>query len=373
MAREHHVKNSWLNIAAGLALLSGQSLFAQNEAPAAPAADPTPAVQPQGLKPIPDVMESSALGFRRVNEARSFENAERTTVRLVRNGRIVQARRVGVGGVAQISEVTPGAYSVFATGSEGFAAFGVYLGDGAFSASSSVGLVPRQDMGPVLEAIQNFTRNSSPTPADAANAGGANVAKDLDRVTEHGDFELHADGSVKGQVVKAGPRSEPKQALPGMQVSFIRDGVVVANGTTDQDGQFSIPGIEPGIYSFVVAGSEGFAALAVGAVRPVEQAQARTRRFEFVAAAVQTPVVTVGTVPPGDFALLNSLANANANPANQNAAPMAVNGAPGGGGAGGAGGGAAGGGGFGGLLGAAAAVGAGFAIAEAIDDDPSTP
>ncbi len=78
-----------------------------------------------------------------------------------------------------------------------------------------------------------------------------------------------------------------------MHVSFIRDGAVIANATTDQDGQFSIPGIEPGIYSFVVAGGEGFAAFAVGAVRPVEQAQARTRRFEFVAAAVQTPVVTV--------------------------------------------------------------------------------
>lgn len=367
------MKNTWLNIAAGLALLSGQPLLAQNEAPAAaevPAApapaDPVPAPLPEGLRPIPDVMESSAMGFRRVNEARSFENAERTTVRLVRNGRIVQARRVGVGGVAQISEVTPGAYSVFATGSEGFAAYGIYLGDGAFSASSSVGLVPRQDMGPVLEAIHNFTRNADPAPA-----AGALVAQDLDRVTEHGDFELHADGSVKGQVVKAGPRSEAKQALPGMQVSFIRDGVVIANATTDQEGQFSIPGIEPGIYSFVVAGGEGFAAFAVGAVRPVEQAQARTRRFEFVAAAVQTPIVTVCPVPPGDFTLLNTLANATPMQNVQGPAPMATGGAPGGGAGGGGGG--AGGGGFGGLLGAAAAVGAGIAIGEAIDDDPSSP
>jgi hypothetical protein len=365
------VKKSWLNLATGLALLAGNGLvLAQDAAPPAPV-EPTPApapVQPQGLRPIPDVMDSTALGFRRLNAARSFENAERTTVRLVRNARIVQTRRVGVGGVAQMSEVSPGAYSVFATGSEGFAAYSIYLGDGAFSSSSSVGLVPRQDMGPVLEAIRTYTQGSAaPTPAAAA----ANVAKNLDRITEHGDFELHADGSVKGQVVKAAPRSEAKQALPGMHVSFIREGQVVANATTDQDGGFSIPGLEPGIFSFVVAGSEGFATFAVGAVRPVEQAQARTRRFEFVAAAVQTPVVTICPVPGSDFSLLNVLANANGS-SNGRApsAPMAGNG--GGGAGGGGGGGAAGGGGFGGLLGAAAA-GAAIGAAAANNDNPSTP
>jgi len=366
------VKSNWFNLAAGLALLAGNGLVFAQDAGSGAAVEPTPAPapeQPRALKPIPDVMDSTALGFRRVNSARSFENAERTTVRLVRNARIVQTRRVGVGGVAQMSEVSPGAYSVFATGSEGFAAYSIYLGDGVNSSSSSIGLVPRQDMGPVMEAIRTYTQGSAaPTPAAAA----ANVGQNLDRITEHGDFELHGDGSVKGQVVKAGPRADAKQALPGMHVSFIREGQVVANATTDQDGAFSIPGLEPGIYSFVVAGSEGFATFAVGAVRPVEQAQARTRRFEFVAAAVQTPIVTICPVPASDFSLLNVLANANGTSNGRApAAPMA----PGGGAGGAGGGGAAGGGGFGGLLGAAAAAGAGAAIgaAAANDNNPSTP
>lgn len=372
MTGEHHVKKSWFNLAAGLALLAGQGLVLAQDAaaPAAPEAvapEPTPAPVPaQGLKPIPDVMESTALGFRRVNSARSFENAERTMVRLVRDGRIVQAHRVGVGGVAQMSEVSPGAYSVFATGSEGFAAFGVYLGDGAFSGTSSVGLVPQVDMGPVMSAIQTYTRSS------AGAAAGAAVGKDLDRITEHGDFELHADGSVKGQVVWAGPRAELKTSLPGMHVAFVQDGQVVATAVTNESGEFTLPGIVPGVYSMVVAGHQGFAAFAVGAVRPVEQAQARTRRFEFVAAAVQTPVVTVCPVPTSDFALLNQLAANNGQRAPA-PAPMAGGGGFGGGGAAGGGGG----GGFGGgLLGAAAAAGAGAAIGAAVannNDNPATP
>ena len=97
----------------------------------------------------------------------------------------------------------------------------------------------------------------------------------------------------------------------------------------------------------VVAGNAGFSAFAIGVVRPVENAQARIRRFEFVAAAAQTPVVSVSTVPPSDFAILNTLANTTGNSGNRVTGPTPMGGAPGGGAPGGGAAGGGGGGGFG--------------------------
>jgi uncharacterized membrane protein YgcG len=378
------MRKNWISLAGYLALAAGQaSVFAQDDETAkAVLADPTPAVAAQaaaaqavadpapGLQPIPEVVDSSAIGFRRVTATGGFANAERTTVRVVQGGRIVQTRRVGQGGVAQISDVSPGAYTVLANGSEGFSAFGAYLGDAAHISSAQVGLVPTRDGMLVRNLIRSHIQSGG-------GAGGAvEAAKQVaaDSAAANTDFELQADGSVQGQIVRATPAGQPVQPIANLYVAFVRDGQLVSESHSDANGEFTATGLGAGIYSLAVAGPGGFAAFSTGVVVPESHVQARVRRFEFVALAAGGGSSVV-PASPNDLPLFNTPPNS---PSSNNPAQTAMGSGGGfGSGGGGSGGGGSGGGGFGGggLLGALAGVGAGIAAAAILDDDkkPATP
>ncbi len=378
------MKKNWISLAGCLALAASQTaLFAQDDETApkaaaqpAIAAEPTPAapvpaapnpavpepvattpVPPvtRGLQPFPEFQESSAIGFRRVTSTGGFVKAERTTVRVARDGRIVQVRRVGEGGVAQISEISPGAYSVFANGNEGFAAFGTYLGDVGHSDVNRIGLIPQHDSPAIRRFIANHLQNNV--------AGHVPAAQEVARgsVYENSDFELQPDGSVKGQIVRAAPTNHSVFPIADMSVAFVRDGQVVSESRSDANGDFTLSGISSGIYSLAAAGPEGFVCFSTGVIQPAAHAQARVRRFEFVAVEKAAVTVTaVVPVSPLDYRLFNQLPS---NPSNSNQGPMAGSGGMGSGGGGAGGGGAGGGFGGGGLLGALAGAGIGAALA----------
>ncbi|RLS40401.1 MAG: hypothetical protein DWH81_07175, partial [Planctomycetota bacterium] len=127
------MRKNWVSLAGLLALAVGQSGYRTYGDDAAPA-DPTPvnssevAPTPLGVTankpeavptaPVSQIAESDALGFWTVGSDGQATNALQTTVRVVRSGRIVQTRKVGQGGVAQISQLSPGPYSIMASGSE---------------------------------------------------------------------------------------------------------------------------------------------------------------------------------------------------------------------------------------------------------------
>lgn len=366
------MKNNWISLVGCLALAAGQTgLYAQDdETPPATVAEPTPATQaPLGLDsnldPVADTLDSSALGFRRVTQSGGFADAERTTVRVVQAGRIVQTRRVGEGGVAQISDVAAGAYSVFANGNEGFAAYGIYLGDNAHISGSRVGLVPQRDS----QTVRRFIQNHLQTPAAGGpSAADRNEATITDASAENTDFELQADGSVSAQIVRAAPGRQRVQPIANLHVAFVRDGQIVAEAVTDTNGEFTASGMNPGIYSLAVAGTQGFAAYSAAIVQPEGRAQARVRQFHFVALLAKTVTIIV-PVPPGDFPQFTQPVGPS-----DSAPPAGAMGTGGfGGGGAGAGGGAGGGFGGGGLLGALAGVGAGIGAAAAFNDDGNGP
>lgn len=274
------MRKNWISLAGFLALAvsqNGYRTYGDDAAPASPT-EPTPvasaeaAPAPLGVTtnkldtspvgPVSQLVESDALGFWRIGSDGVAQNAERTVVRVVRTGRLVQTRRVGQGGVAQISQVSPGPYTIMASGPEGFAAYGIYLGDPSGSAVSRVGLVPQRDAELVRSLIRSHLNSGS--AAEAAPA-----TKELSRASaeENGAFEIQQDGTVKGQIIRATADGQQVQPIANLFVAFVRDGQVVAETQSDSNGEFTASGLSAGIHSLAVAGPGGFSAFSTRSFR----------------------------------------------------------------------------------------------------------
>lgn len=155
---------------------------------------------------------------------------------------------------------------------------------------------------------------------------------------------LRSDGNLAGTVFLFDPETGRLRAAPGTHVQFVRRnqsaGAVVAN----ENGKFTLPSINPGVYSVIQHHPEyGFAAFTV-----------RVYPFGDAGGGGTTELVTSALVGAGDLPWIQRYFNDGAGPIA--AAPAA--GAVGGPMAGGFGGGGGGGGGLGGGLGALGALGA---------------
>ena len=69
---------------------------------------------------------------------------------------------------------------------------------------------------------------------------------------------LDGNGMVQGRV--AALKSNPNDGLSNMQVFFVQDGEIVKQVMTTSNGSFIVSGLEPGAYTFVASGGDGFAA-----------------------------------------------------------------------------------------------------------------
>ncbi len=121
----------WILLFSFLSIVGSQSVAHGEEVVTGISLEPTPALPAIPRRIIPrssTVVGSTALAFFKVAESGELADAERTSVRVVQGVRIVQTRRVELGGVAQIADVAPGVYTVIASGPEGIAASGISLG-----------------------------------------------------------------------------------------------------------------------------------------------------------------------------------------------------------------------------------------------------
>ena len=369
------MKKHWISLAGCLALVAGQTIVQGDDTAKVTGNEPTPAAAPDPaavvpvppaaaplqavprFHPTPEVSESSGLGFRKVTVAGGYADAERTTVRVVTDGRIVQVKRVGIGGVAQIGNVAPGAYTVLANGNEGIAAYGIYLGDGAHSVSNHVGLVPMRDAGVVMNLIQTHLeggQTGAPALAPAPAAAEAAAFGEDD-----GDFEMDADGSVTGRATMPAPAGQVRTPISNLYVAFVREGQVVAQTQTDANGYFSVTGMTSGIYSVAVAGPGGFAVYSAGVTQPEAHVQARVKRLQFVAFRAARSGSSIVPANSKDFKLFKPTI------VPPRPVPPPPPAPPGGGGFGGGGSGGGGGGG-GGALGLLAGAGIGAGIGAAL-------
>lgn len=376
------MRKNWVSLAGFLALAVSQTGYRTYGDDAA-TAEPTPASSaeaaptPLGVTtnkleaaptgPVSQIVESDALGFWTVGSDGQATNAAQTTVRVVRSGRIVQTRQVGQGGVAQISKLSPGPYSIMASGPEGFAAFGAYLGDPAGTAVSRVGLVPQRDAQLVRSLIRTHLAAGSVAEATPST-------KEITRLSaeENSAFEIQADGSIKGQIIRAAADGQRIEPIANLFVAFVRDGQVVGEATSDANGEFTVSGLTAGIHSLAIAGPGGFAALSTELIQAEPLAQGKVKQFQFVAFQ-SGGGSTIVPATPDDARLLNQ--SPGQGPNEMGPPGMAGMAAPGygGGGAGGGTGGGGGGFGGGGLLGAALGAAGGALAGALINDNNNNP
>jgi hypothetical protein len=81
--------------------------------------------------------------------------------------------------------------------------------------------------------------------ADGAEFAGSNIVR------------LN-DGQLNGQVASV---ESSRQSVGGTEVFIIRNNREMARTTADRSGRFTVRGLEPGVYDFIAAGSNGIAAV----------------------------------------------------------------------------------------------------------------
>jgi hypothetical protein len=362
-------------------------------------------------------------------ETNAVVPARDLTVLFAQNGEIKAQVEPGEGGVFQASGLGPGLYSVIASGASGFVAFGVELlpleaaqvtREGAvepvsFFQEEQAALeidalaVPPRD----LEAVGQLVRSYVPAggaavgridesdvqnvvPPVAAQGGNPAVDRHTTSTKQH-SVMLDDNGTLSGRMRRMHPQTGKPMRTRRLNVFLVQGDQVAGQARVDSvSGEFKFTGIQPGDYSVVAAGPEGFAAFAVQIVSfdaatitqtprellmpvsfaqlPPGEAGALARLNQIVSVLVQSPDTQLAAQQLQQAiqqALQQSLAQGNP-PAPGGPGGGGPGGGTGGGGAGGAG--AAGGAGpLGALLGLAAGGALGAAIADAANDDPSSP
>jgi len=178
---------------------------------------------------------------------------------------------------------------------------------------------------------------------------------------------LRVDGNVSGRVrsFEASGTLQPARA----RVYFVRNRTIVTSARSDEWGRFQVIGLQPGVYSVIAVGQEGFGVLSV-AIRPFEEAPA-----EGVSTASQValthgipPSLDMTLVPAAEFSLVAGMLDEELADVTVAESPPPITGTGGGGGGGG-------GGGLGGLLGVAGLAAGVTALAtqDNADASPSSP
>lgn len=341
-----------------------------------------------------------------------------TEVLVIQNSRVVRRGETDVDGVVQIKDLPLGIYTVVARGPDGAGVFsfqvlppvkGVSVSPYRFNAL----IVPTADLeaaGPPNAGVAPVP-NGVPLPAGVTPAAPLTIAPvpvsttnqvtgdevapapAVDQFAANGDIRtpmrgeallIHNNGRVGlGKVVVPSPGSSTLIPMANLTISFIREGQILDQVTTDDQGYCDPVGLKPGIYSMVGYGPNGFVALgaevidASEAYSPTAAAESETDR-QFVALLQGgSQVWGVGGAPqsalayfPAPFGQGPALAGPAAGLPPAPPLGFAPGMGGGGGGFGGGGGGLFGGGGLlGALLGAGAGAGVAAAIANGNDDD----
>lgn len=123
-------------------------------------------------------------------------------------------------------------------------------------------------------------------------------------------LRMTADGFVTGRVGIINPSSGDLSSLNDMKVLFVRKGQIIKTVKPEVGGVFQASGLNPGMYSVIAASPEGFYAVAVDVVPPLNSAELNsedgTTNVNF---QEESAVLTLNApaVPAADFPALKEL------------------------------------------------------------------
>lgn len=225
--------------------------------------------------------------------------AHAVTVCLVQSGAIVAQADLDSDGVFHMN-VSPGVYSLIAVGSGGFAASSIHVlpPDGVDDAfphavvtqwsqatrestpvhAINLVAVPPNHFGALERLLEEHVRvrprlalSTSETPNAMEQGNGSHV-----RTTAvHDPMGVHAvrlgqEGRLSGRMRRLHLETGRPVPVSPLTVFFIRDGVSTGGTKVDENGAFELNGLEPGAYSVVAIGPDGFAAFDILVLPPRE-------------------------------------------------------------------------------------------------------
>jgi len=215
-----------------------------------------------------------------VGQVASIDESSRTATGLsgldiffVRNGEIIQQSQTDAEGDFSVAGLTEGPYSFYAAGKNGLAAYGVYVT--SQPQANSQNLLEAVTASSSNTAIQQLIgRNAPPRVAESLKSAIQSVTRGTE-VQTNKQIRL-INGRLYGQISTLFSSEQP---IAGVQIQLIQNSETVAQVETDANGGFSVPDVEPGVYDYVIGGSNGFAAgrfEAVGNPGPMQQVSFRT-------------------------------------------------------------------------------------------------
>lgn len=221
--------------------------------------------------------------------------ANAVTVYLLRSGTIVAQAPLDRDGVFR-ANVPPGVYSVIAVGSGGFAASSVHVvrpGDIAGPVSQTVAMREGQSardatsvhvVNLVAVPPANFAalecllkdhvhrgRCAVLSGSESPNAVPKTESSHVRPTAIHDSLRpntvrLRPDGRLVGRMRRLHLKTGQPVSVSPLSVFLIHDGVVTVKTTADENGDFELNGLEPGAYSVVAIGPDGFAAFDIMAL-----------------------------------------------------------------------------------------------------------
>ena len=247
---------------------------------------------------------------------------ERLKVTLLQKGETIRKGTTIEDGQFVLKDVDPGVYTLVASGKNGFLAYGVHvlpklaefdafddarikplsprnkfdnannlLGKSAkstlakrnfyvshVSRFSKVNLedelqIDAAAIPPDFNTLKAISENYMPAAIAAGTDKTTDDLKAIKKATDIRDdfqFTLTDDGSFSGRIQPIATEAGDPAKLSEMNIFLIQDDIEVARVSVEENGKFEIESVEPGVYSIVAAGKDGFAALSLELIEPTE-------------------------------------------------------------------------------------------------------
>lgn len=172
------------------------------------------------------------------------------------NGQVIKEAMTGRDGIFTVEGLTEGSYSFVASGSDGFAAYGVrVVAEGSADASN---VMEAATVSPELSLVKQMLAEQLPHQVTEQIIAAAET--DSDRSVGANRVRL-IDGTLKGRVTPI-----KGESAEGTVVHLLRNNEEVAQLVVGQDGSFVVENMVAGVYQFVANGTSGFAAISFVAI-----------------------------------------------------------------------------------------------------------
>ena len=192
------------------------------------------------------------------SETRESSGLAKLKIFFVQNGKIANETITSDDGTFVVDGIAEGAYSFIASGKTGFAAYGVHVV--SYNGAETVNTMEAAAVSPHFSAVRKILQDKLPVEVAEEILSSSDLVSE--QVVGANRVRLQ-NGSLKGNVV---PIVGKVESVEGTYVHIIKDDQTIAEVLVDEQGKFTVPDLQPGVYAFVAAGEQGFAAVSFEAV-----------------------------------------------------------------------------------------------------------